>query len=125
MERHILLIDDDIDELDFFLDAGKEMQGMFRCSYLESARDAEEKIKLLDPDIIFLDVNMPVVTGPEFLFRIKDSGICDRIPVILYSTNINHDVCTMAKELGAVKCIKKPVKAEAFRKMLQEILNSY
>jgi DNA-binding NtrC family response regulator len=124
MERHILLIDDDTDELDLFLEAIKEMPGMFRCSYLESALNAEQTIEALNPDIIFLDVNMPIITGPEFLMRIKDTGICARIPVILYSTNIDPEVCKKAKELGAAKCIKKPVKTDAFLKMLKDVLET-
>lgn len=41
------------------------------------------------PDIIFLDINMPKMTGVECLLQITQSKHLEEIPVVLFSTAFN------------------------------------
>lgn len=122
MERHILLIDDDNDESDFFMMAQKDMPGLFKFSYLENSPDAVKTITKLQPDVVFLDMNMPAMNGLECLTEIKTKGVSKDVPVILYSTSIDEAARTKAMGLGAIDCIKKPVAISAFQKMLKDVL---
>tara|TARA_R110002051_G_C8737243_1_gene498613 strand:- start:343 stop:615 length:273 start_codon:yes stop_codon:yes gene_type:complete len=46
----------------------------------EDALEAQEKIEVLKPDLIFLDIEMPEVSGFEMLERLKN------IPIVIFCT---------------------------------------
>ncbi len=69
--------------------------------------DAREKIKLLNPDVLTLDVEMPKMDGLTFLEKIMSLR---PMPVIMISTlsGKGTDVAIRALQIGAVECIAKP-----------------
>lgn len=90
--------------------------------YGTNAFDAERKIPLLKPDILTLDIEMPGMSGIEFL---KELLPRHPIPVILVSS-LNVKVFD-ALEAGAVDFVKKPdmgsaAEKEAFLKKLSSKL---
>ncbi len=69
--------------------------------------DALEKIERLKPDVITLDINMPVMDGKETLRRIMES---DPLPVVVVSS-LTHDEAPITMELldmGAFDYVPKP-----------------
>ena len=68
---------------------------------------AREAIKTLNPDVITLDVEMPKMSGIEFLEKIMRLR---PMPVIMVSTLTQEgaSVSLEALELGAVDCVGKP-----------------
>ncbi|MBS1664793.1 MAG: response regulator, partial [Bacteroidetes bacterium] len=66
------------------------------------------------PDLIFLDINLPVMNGWQFLTKLKTQKGLDHIPVIMYSTSSNARDKKTAFELGALCFITKP---DAFRSL--------
>ena len=70
--------------------------------------EAREAIKLLNPDVITLDVEMPKMNGIEFLEKIMRLR---PMPVVMVSTLTQEgaETTVRALELGAVDCIGKPV----------------
>jgi len=65
----IFLIDDDEDDLFFFKDALELIYPTLRCDTATNGKTAIDKLKVSSslPDLIFLDLNMPVMDGFEFL----------------------------------------------------------
>ncbi|MCC5889884.1 MAG: chemotaxis response regulator protein-glutamate methylesterase [Alkalibacterium sp.] len=75
----------------------------------DAARNGEEALKLINknvPDIITLDVEMPIMNGLETLRAIKEFH---SIPVIMLSSKTNEETTFKALELGAEDFIEKPV----------------
>ena len=62
-----------------------------------------------NPDIIFLDVNMPGINGFEILARIKSEPSLMRIPVIFVTTDDQPETAKRAMQGGAQELIIKPV----------------
>ena len=60
------------------------------------------------PDLILLDLNMPVVDGFEVLSRLRGDPVAKRIPVIILTAKIDAASERACMELGAVDYIKKP-----------------
>jgi PleD family two-component response regulator len=107
MQKNILLIDDDIDELKIFTDAIKEVPGDFKCVFVSEPEDAMDLLQNFRPDYIFVDFNIPKTNGLEFLSAIKKTKDLREIPVFLYSTSITNEISKMAELLGAAGSIEK------------------
>ena len=122
MVKRFLLVDDDTDDRELFSEALACVNPVIIC---DLAADAEEALTILDskeidaPDIIFLDINLPLMTGWQFLANLKKTEAYKDIPVIMYSTSNNRRDKEIAKDLGALCFITKP---SAF-KMLKTTLD--
>jgi CheY-like chemotaxis protein len=120
MVKRFLLIDDDSDDRELFSEALSMVKPEIIC---DQATDAEEGFEWLqkngeEPDLIFLDINLPAMDGWQFLTRLKTESELKHIPVIMYSTSSNAGDRKTARELGALCFITKP---DAFR-ILQGML---
>jgi CheY-like chemotaxis protein len=120
--KHILLIDDDEDELTIFDAAMKELNIPFKCTYAKSAEHALQMLHFLVPDYIFLDYNMPKIDGLDCLKEIRQINTLRNVPVVMYSTCITREVNNKAHELGVNICFNKPSKLNTFTAILKEII---
>ena len=109
MKLHILIIDDDKDELTIFLEALKKipLEDGFKCTYANSPEQAFEMLRYLVPDFIFVDQNMPHTDGFYFLRNIRNNENLRETKVFLYSTAITQEDIGRAIALGASDCVKK------------------
>jgi two-component system, response regulator len=73
------------------------------------------------PDLILLDINMPVVNGIEALQRIKSTEEFRDIPVCMISTLRCEKHYTMCIELGALDLYSKPNHVGAYRTIMESI----
>ena len=92
MKKHILLVDDDKDELVIFMDALQKVpaEDGFKCTYASSTGQAIEILKYLVPDYIFADFNIPGMNGLEFLHHVRDQQRFANTQLLLYSTYISE-----------------------------------
>lgn len=125
MKKHVLLIDDDKDELFLFNEPLKEVPGSFKCTYANSGAQAVDMLNYIQPDFIFIDYNLPLMDGVELLSQIrKDKRIAD-IPVFLYSASISKEVNSTALHNGATGCIRKPNSIGMMTMVLKSIFSGF
>lgn len=122
--RNILIIDDDVDDQEIFLAAVSEVSDSVVCNSSTNASEALEKLSVnqLNPDVIFLDLNMPVMSGKEFLVAIKENSHLSTIPVIIFSTTSQPTTVKAMKELGAIDFITKPQRYNELVDILKPLL---
>ena len=72
-------------------------------------QEAIEKTVTEKPDIILLDLRMPVIDGYEVIDRLKSSPDTAAIPIIVISAYTNQDDVDKTKAAGAADFIQKPV----------------
>ncbi len=122
--RNILLIDDDAEDHEIFLSALTSISKKLQCVTFTNAREALGKLlnKDLNPDVIFLDLNMPVMSGQEFLTEVKKREETKTIPVIIFSTSSNPSTIKLTKEMGAIDFITKPNRFDALVDILKPII---
>jgi CheY-like chemotaxis protein len=106
---NILQIDDDSDDCDLFMEA---LQAVSSAVYMGINDPVEALSKLsakdINPDIIFLDLNMPVMSGIELLIELKKEKQLKDIPVVIFSTSQLEEIVRATKDLGAHDYISKP-----------------
>jgi len=122
--KNILQIDDDTDDCELFLEA---LQSVSTALYT-SINDPVDALKRLVhseivPDVIFLDLNMPVMSGMEFLAEIKKKDIIKNIPVIIFSTSQFDEIKRQAKNHGAHDFISKPSDFNELKRILSQYIS--
>jgi CheY-like chemotaxis protein len=124
-DRYILLVDDDPDEHLLFQDALKELPGSPKLAY---AHDGQQLMQLLNdekaqlPAIIFLDLNMPRMTGFECLQEIRKSSKLTQIPVVIFSTTSQTQAIDKVYEQGANYYIRKPNTFAMLKEVIERML---
>jgi two-component system, chemotaxis family, response regulator Rcp1 len=75
------------------------------------------------PDLILLDLNLPLMNGPEVLSDIKTDPDLKRIPVLVMTSSREPGDIHKAYSLNANSFITKPVHLDEFMSMVQSIEN--
>ncbi len=122
--KNILIIDDDSFLLDMY--ALKFIKSNFNVSTALGSEIALEKLRGgLKPEIILLDIMMPVMDGFELLEKIKEEDLAPNAVVIFLSNRGQPSDVTRAEELGASGYIVKAscIPSEVIEKVIK-IVNS-
>lgn len=108
--QNLLLIEDDEDDQELFIEAAREISSDIRVTVVPDASIALEKLisKSVSADVIFSDLNMPRMTGQQFLLEIKKHPGLKDIPVIIFSTSSHNHTIQLVKDFGAHDFITKP-----------------
>jgi CheY-like chemotaxis protein len=128
--RTILLVEDDVvetrtveralDEIGIDVPLVVKSDGEEALAWLErTAAGADPAAEA--PALILLDLNMPRMTGIEFLRRLKGEPRLRRIPVIVLTTSREASDRVATFELGAAGYIRKPVEFENFVEAMRVI----
>ena len=106
----IYIIDDDIDDQNFLIEAIKEIDPLVKCYTATNGQEGLNKLvtnAIPIPSIIFLDLNMPRIDGRKFLIEIKKIPQFQSIPVVIYTTSTNQKDKDEMQQLGATDYISK------------------
>lgn len=106
--KNILLIDDDSDDCEFFEQAFREVSDSTYTSLQNPVQALSKLMKHeIMPDLIYMDINMPLMSGTELLIEIKKRKPISHIPIILLSTSSMLSKIA-AQDLGAQDFLVKP-----------------
>ncbi|ARS26615.1 chemotaxis-specific protein-glutamate methyltransferase CheB [Sphingomonas sp. KC8] len=106
----VLVVDDSVTMRALFSGVLEKADGIDVVGHAGDADEAREQIIALKPDVMTLDVEMPGMSGLEFLEEVMR----DRpMPVVMLSTLTQKGASASlrALELGAVECFPKPTQA--------------
>lgn len=121
-----LLIDDDRDDQEIFKLA---LQDVNEAVHFLSADDGVEGLQLLQsgehdtPNFIFLDLNMPRMTGKDCLAAIRSHPLLSSIPVVIYSTSSDPKDIQDTKALGATDYVVKQYSITSLKEILRRFFN--
>ncbi len=82
--------------------------GSFTVRYCSNGREVLEAIKVFMPDLLLLDVMMPIMDGPTALRELQKIERCSTIPAIFMTAKIQANEIEEYKSLGAIEVIVKP-----------------
>jgi CheY-like chemotaxis protein len=133
MHRKILLVEDNLD------DEALTRRALSKSGFdheLVVVRDGKEALDYLFregpyaglsaknlPDLIFLDLKLPLLGGLEVLERLRDNVETRVIPVVVLTSSKQDDDVLKSYNLGANSYIRKRVDALAFQEALKDTLS--
>jgi two-component system, chemotaxis family, chemotaxis protein CheY len=92
------------------------------------AMNGREALNILaqnaDVDLILLDINMPVMSGLEFLHHCKREQVFRHIPVIVISTEGKRDDTIRALEAGARGYVTKPFRPPELHALIERVCSA-
>ena len=122
--HNILLIDDDSDDADFFIEAINSLHPNLSCKTETNPVKALEFLNSTEilPDLIFLDYNMPILNGSEFLEEMRESSRLKEIQVIIYSSYCETAAEHLSIITGSERFMTKPDTFTELVDVLRKIL---
>ncbi len=124
----ILLVEDNPDDIKI---TERALSRSNVKSELYVVRDGQEALDFLykrgqyadapRPDLIFLDLKLPKVSGHEVLTTIKQDEKLRRIPVIVLTVSRSEEDMVKAYDSGASGYIQKPVSSSEFIKVITTV----
>lgn len=125
---HILLVEDNEGDILLTLDAFEECRVKTEISI---ARNGQEALDFLfkrgafteakKPDLILLDINIPIFNGHEVLQQIKADLKLKKIPVIMLTTSSDEQDLNKAYESHCNSYVKKPLDMNDFLSAILKI----
>jgi CheY-like chemotaxis protein len=114
----VLAVDDDQDDLYLFKEALRRIDPTITLITVFTCNEALQLLEKNDlPDFIFLDINMPGMTGLDCLRIIRQNEKYDRIPVTVMSTELREGDIEFCNKNNAT-WFRKPV---AFNLLIDEL----
>jgi YesN/AraC family two-component response regulator len=84
-----------------------------------NGKEAMDIIPEFKPNLVFMDITMPVMNGYETIEKIKDC--CPKIQVVIVSADIQKTTVKKMMDMGARKFLKKPVTKSTIAEIIEEI----
>ncbi|HUW81809.1 MAG TPA: response regulator [Phycisphaerae bacterium] len=91
------------------------------------AANGKEALDILaehDVDLLFSDINMPVMNGVEMIEQMSTRGLLERIRVVVVSTEGSSTRIEQLKSKGVSAYLRKPVTPETIRKVVHHIMGA-
>lgn len=117
----ILYVEDEADIRQVAIFALEEDYILEPCA---SGQEAVDKAAAFKPDLVLLDVMMPVMDGPTTLKKLRDLPEMREVPVIFLTAKVQPREIEELKAMGAVDVIAKPFDPMGLGEQIREIWGS-
>ena len=119
MRKRILLVDDTLTVLTLEqVLLGPEYDFVTAKNGADAFKTALER----KPDLILMDINMPVMDGVESLRRLKSEAATKLIPVVMVTTRSEAENQARCRELGCDGFLTKPLERDRLQQTVKRIL---
>lgn len=121
----IFYADDDLDDLEFFREIVENLDANVD---LVTQQNGQEVLHALNnpppnPHLLFLDINMPGMTGFDVLKKVRESENHKDLPIVMFSTSSDISTIRKSRELGASFYVPKSGIFEQLKKSIEHALN--
>ena len=116
----VLMVDDEIHLTDNY----KEIAERFfhKVEIANSAQEAIASFEVNKYDIIFTDLNMPIMDGLKLVKRIRTDAVHKDVPIMIITTEGAAEDRQRALQLGANEYVTKPIQAPQVISKVKELL---
>jgi two-component system chemotaxis response regulator CheY len=99
--------------------AGVELGSVFEA---ENGREALDILEKEWVDLVFADINMPVMNGVEMVKAMRELGYMESTPVVVISTEGSKTRLEALRGMGVRGFLRKPVSPELFKSVVDGVL---
>lgn len=103
-KKRILIFDDDVATLEVVSIIFKDLG--YHVEIAETADDILSKVSMMKPDLIMMDVSIPIIGGIEATRLLKGQKVYQDIPVVIITAN--NDVAKLSAKASADAYLSKP-----------------
>lgn len=121
--QSIILADDDRDDHDFFREALKEIRPRIRLDVVDDGQELLLSLQHYVPDMVFLDLDMPMKNGLECVREIRTNPATRDLPVVVFSFTSRLVNIDTAYAMGADLFFIKPSTFGDLKSALQALLS--
>ncbi|NUY82137.1 response regulator [Flavobacterium sp. MAH-1] len=120
----IFYTDDDPEDLEFFREA---TQSIDQSVELVTLSNGKELIDILDnppptPHLVFLDVNMPGLTGFDVLQHVRKTESREQLPIVMFTTSNDQVIIETSLRLGANFFVQKSSSFPNLKKSIEHAI---
>jgi CheY-like chemotaxis protein len=106
MKKQILVVDDAPDILEIATIALRDVGG-HEVRTATNGEEAVESVRAARPDVIVLDVSMPVLDGPATVVALREAGFGD-VPIVFLTASARRAEHSRLRGLGVQGVLTKP-----------------
>lgn len=123
--KRLIYIDDDEDDILVLAEVLLQINDEIECISAVNAQDGLDLLEQGDPPhYIFLDINMPRISGKQCLQLIRANPRYDHVPVVMLSTSTSETDVKECMALGATAFLVKPSDLHSFGEKLRALFES-
>ena len=121
MEKKIILV---VDDAPAIIDL---LAGLLKDKYrVKAAINGKTALRIAQsakpPDLILLDIVMPVMDGLEVCKKLKKNAETTDIPIVFLSGEADEEACERGMEIGGAAYLKKPVEPKSLFSVIEILL---
>ena len=117
----VLLVEDFSDTRDMIKRALE--QGDFRVIEAANGFDAVEAVRRECPDLILMDLNLPLMDGLTAVRQIREIGdACEQVPIIAITAYDAYGMHEAALEAGCTAYLTKPIELKVLDRIIRQAL---
>jgi CheY-like chemotaxis protein len=122
----VAIIDDDQDDLEIMEQVINGLDIKIQCILYMYPQEAVDNLlrasEIQLPGYIFIDINMPGLTGDKCLQILRADSAFDDVQIIMYSTSMPGKTAQHLRAAGANFVFEKPVRIKDYTDILSTIL---
>jgi len=91
------------------------------------AEDGQQAIEIVQrekPDLVLIDITLPIVDGLQATRQIRSDPQFERLPIIIVSAHDNEDIRQQARAAGGTAYLSKPIEFDELKKMIRDCLSA-
>ena len=115
----LLVVEDDPASLELMTEMFKRLNAEVRP--VQDSREAADLIQKVKFDGIFLDLNMPILSGFELAKMVRESACNKHTSMVIVTGRDEKDTMHLSFSLGATYFLQKPIDSQKLTPLLQKI----
>ncbi|MDD5097862.1 MAG: response regulator [Candidatus Omnitrophica bacterium] len=120
MPKKILIVDDEPDLLR--VTTFRLKKAGYEISSATNGQEALDLIRANPPDLVLLDLRLPLIDGYEVCRQVKSDPGLKHVPVILFTASIGHDISETVKKVMADDYVIKPFEPDDLLSKIKKLI---
>ena len=121
-QKEVLIVDDEVSVTELF-SMMLEMEG-YGVQVVHNVKDAIQVLEKDSPDLILLDIMMPIASGLELCRHVRRTPTLASIPIIILSAKSQLEEVQEGLEAGANLYLLKPVSKNELVQAVRKTITS-